>query len=226
MAHIYIPFYSRTGAIEVMAQAVAEGIRAQGSEATLAFAGNLLENADRIGSDRHWQMVNERLTTEYPLATPDDLAAADGAIFGSPALFGNMAAELKAFIDRTASVWKSGQLINKPAGTFTSSTSLHGGQEVTNFTMWPPLVHLGFFVVGVPYSAMELFSTLSGGTPYGASHVMGVGNIRPPDSIELKVCRILGERIAALADATKSLHGCCFSSCLTEEAATPVSPVV
>lgn len=226
MAHIYIPFYSRTGAIEVMAQAVAEGVQSQGSEATLAFVGNLLENAERIGGDRHWHMVNERLTTEYPLATPEGLAAADGAVFGSPALFGNMSAEMKAFIDRTGGVWKSGALINKPAGTFVSSTSLHGGQEVTNYTMWAPLVHLGFIVVGVPYSAMELFSTLSGGTPYGASHVMGAGNVRPPDSVELKVCRILGERIAALAQATKSLHGCRFSSCFTEESAPPVSPVV
>ncbi|MGE5531600.1 MAG: hypothetical protein ACM3VW_05745 [Bacteroidota bacterium] len=87
-------------------------------------------------------------------------------------------------------------------------------------------MHLGFFVVGVPYSAMELFSTLSGGTPYGASHVMGAGNIRPPDSIELKVCRILGERIAALAEATRHLHGCRYSSCLAEEPAPAVTPVV
>lgn len=226
MAHIYIPFYSRTGAIEVMAQAVADGVRLQGCDATLAFVGNLLENAGPMSEDRHWRMVNERLTADYPRATPEDLAAADGAIFGSPALFGNMAAELKAFIDRAAGVWKSGQLINKPAGTFTSSTSLHGGQEVTNYTMWPPLVHLGFFVVGVPYSALELFSTLSGGTPYGASHVMGAGHVRPPDSIELKVCRVLGERVAALALATMPLHGCRFTSCVVEEPVPATPPVI
>jgi NAD(P)H dehydrogenase (quinone) len=217
MATIYIPFYTRTGALEVMAQAVAEGVRDQGSEAILAFTGNLAENTERIRGDRHWQMVSERLVEDYPLATPDDLAASDGAVFGSPGLFGNMAAEMKAFIDRMGPVWQSGALINKPAGTFTSSSSMHGGQEVTNYTMWAPLVHLGFVVVGVPYSAMELFSTLSGGTPYGASHVMGAGNVRPPDSIELKVCRVLGERVAALAQATLHLHGCRFSSCLQEQ---------
>jgi NAD(P)H dehydrogenase (quinone) len=205
-----------------MAQAVAEGVRDQGSEAILAFVGNLAENAERIRADRHWQMVSERLMEEYPLATPDDLAAADGAVFGSPGLFGNMAAEMKAFIDRTGPVWQSGVLINKPAGTFTSSTSMHGGQEVTNYTMWAPLVHLGYVVVGVPYSAMELFSTLSGGTPYGASHVVGAGNVRPPDSIELKVCRILGERVAGLAQATLHLHGCRFSNCLQEQKAPVV----
>jgi NAD(P)H dehydrogenase (quinone) len=209
-----------------MAQAVADGVREQGSDAVLAFTGNLQENVQRVAADRHWQMVNERLLEEYPRAAPEALAQADGAVFGSPGLFGNMAAEMKAFIDSLGAIWQSGQLINKPAGTFTSSSSMHGGQEVTNYTMWAPLVHLGFVVVGVPYSASELFSTLSGGTPYGASHVMGAGMVRPPDSIELKVCRILGERVAALAQATLALHGCRYSSCLRERETPTVSPVI
>lgn len=216
MASIYIPFYSRSGAIEVMAQAVADGVRARGSEAILAFTGNLEENRALIAADHHWQLVDKRLNRDYPRATPEDLAATDGAVFGSPSLFGNMAAEMKAFIDRCAAVWRSGALINKPAGTFTASSTLHGGQEVTNYTMWVPLVHLGFFVVGVPYSTLELSTTIAGGTPYGASHTVGVAHVRLPDPAELKICRIVGERIAALAEATQGLHGCRFSSCLVD----------
>lgn len=199
MATIYIPFYSRYGNVEIMAKAVAEGVREAGAEPKLAFTGDVMTPAEVIEADKRWLTTHERLVREYPQASPDELGQADGAIFGSPTRFGNMAAQMKNFIDSLAGLWLTGALIGKPAGTFTSAASLHGGHEITNYTMWPPLIHLGFIIVGVPYSVQDLLTTTTGGTPYGPSHVAGAAGDRSPDEAELAICRALGKRVAEIA---------------------------
>jgi NAD(P)H dehydrogenase (quinone) len=122
-----------------------------------------------------------------------------GLVMGSPTRFGNMAAPLKYFIDSLGSLWLNGSLINKPAGVFTSTSSLHGGQETTLLSMLLPLMHLGMVAVGVPYSESALNTTNAGGTPYGASHWAGTKNEKKISADEAQVCRTLGQRVAQLA---------------------------
>lgn len=205
MARIYIPFYSRYGNTEAMALAVAEGVREQGSEPQLAFTGDVMTPPEVMAQDERWQATHQRLMAQYPLATAEELAAADGACFGTPTRFGNMAAQMKNFIDTLAGVWFSGSTINKPAGVFVSTASLHGGQETTPLTVYAPLIHLGFVIVGVPYSVQELLSTNTGGTPYGPSHVAGAMGDRPLDDTEALICRALGRRVAAIAEALQAV---------------------
>jgi len=204
MATVYIPFYSRYGNVETMAKAVAEGVQEQGSVAKLAFTGDTMTPREIMDKDERWKATHERLMAEYPLVSKEELAAADGACFGSPTRYGNMAAQLKYWIDTMADLWLSGALVGKPAGTFTSTATLHGGQETTNYTMWAPLIHLGFIIVGVPYSVQELLTTKTGGTPYGPSHVAGAYSDVPPDEVELTIARALGRRVAAAAEALKT----------------------
>ncbi len=136
-------------------------------------------------------------------ATAEDLKNCDGLILGSPTRFGNMAAPLKHFLDETGPLWMSGSLIDKPAGVFTSTSSLHGGQESTLLSMMLPLLHHGMVLAGIPYSQASLMQTGSGGTPYGASHLAGRDNQRPLDEHETALCQALGERVARLAHALK-----------------------
>jgi NAD(P)H dehydrogenase (quinone) len=134
-----------------------------------------------------------------PYATLEDLSECAGLVLGSPTRFGNMAAALKYFLDGTAGEWLSGALIGKPAGVFTSSGSLHGGQETTLLTMAMPLIHHGMLLVGVPYSEAALSATRSGGTPYGASHVTWN---QTPDELtndETTIAHALGSRVASIA---------------------------
>ncbi|MEM7053092.1 MAG: NAD(P)H:quinone oxidoreductase [Pseudomonadota bacterium] len=133
------------------------------------------------------------------LVERDDLAECDGLILGSPTRFGNMAAAVKYFLDSTGSEWFSGVLIGKPAGVFTSTASLHGGQEATLLSMMIPLLHHGMLIVGLPYSEKTLTTTQSGGTPYGASHWSGPDSNRPLDEDEIKLARALGKRVAKVA---------------------------
>ena len=144
-------------------------------------------------------------TAEWPEAGPAliekrDLTECQGLILGSPTRFGNMAAALKYFLDSTGSEWFSGALIGKPAGVFTSTASLHGGQEATLLSMMIPLLHHGMLIVGLPYSEKTLTTTESGGTPYGASHWSGPDSNRPLSDDEIKLARALGRRVAEVAD--------------------------
>ena len=134
-----------------------------------------------------------------PFATHEDLAQCDGLIMGSPTRFGNMAAALKYFLDGTASLWLSSALAGKPAGVFTSTQTLHGGQESTLLSMMLPLLHHGMYLVGLPYSEPALTQTSSGGTPYGASHVAGQAGQGRLTTAEAELARALGARVAALA---------------------------
>ncbi len=137
-------------------------------------------------------------------ASNDDLKNCAGLVLGSPTRFGNMAAPLKYFIDHTSDIWLSGQLIGKPAAAFTSTGSLHGGQESTLLSMMLPLMHHGMMIMGLPYSEATLMTTKDGGTPYGASHLAGKNNDRALSETESQLCRALGQRIAATAKKMNS----------------------
>jgi len=186
---VLVLYYSRHGATATMASHVARGVaQVRGMQARLRTVPPVAANhegpADAIPEDG-------------PLYCElDDLRDCAGLVLGSPTRFGNMAAPLKYFIDQTSGLWLSGAMIDKPAAVFTSTASLHGGQETTLLSMMLPLLHHGMAVLGLPYSETGLMHTEGGGTPYGASHLAGPGGDRRPDEIELQLCRALGQRVA------------------------------
>jgi NAD(P)H dehydrogenase (quinone) len=139
-----------------------------------------------------------------PYATLEDLRQADGLVLGSPTRFGNMAAPLKYFLDCTSSLWLSGALAGKPAGVFTSTQSMHGGQETTLLSMMMPLIHHGMYIVGIPYTERSLNETRSGGSPYGASHVAGMQDDPVLADHERILAQTLGRRVAALAQRLRA----------------------
>jgi NAD(P)H dehydrogenase (quinone) len=192
MAEILVLYYSRHGAVAEMAHQVAHGIESvEGMQA-------------RIRTVPPVSAVCEALEDEIPASGPpyaelDDLRECAGLALGSPTRFGNMAAPLKYFLDGTSAVWMNGELIGKPAGVFTSTSSLHGGQETTLTSMMLPLLHHGMLLLGLPYDQPELVATESGGTPYGPSHLAGADSRRPVDELEKRLCRALGRRLAETA---------------------------
>ncbi|MBI2779294.1 MAG: NAD(P)H:quinone oxidoreductase [Gammaproteobacteria bacterium] len=192
MADILVLYYSRYGAVAQMAQFIARGVEeVPGMQArlrTVPMVSTVCEAVeDTIPSDGP------------PYVTLDDLRECAGLALGSPTRFGNMAAALKYFLDGTSSLWLSGALIGKPAAVFTSTSSLHGGQESTLLSMMLPLLHHGMIMMGLPYSETDLLSTTSGGTPYGASHVAGPDSKLPISEEEKRLCRALGKRLAETA---------------------------
>ena len=189
---ILVLYYSRHGATEAMAQQVARGVeRVPGMVARLRTVPPVSADCEQSLDD---------IPADGPLYCElDDLRDCAGLVMGSPTRFGNMAAPLKYFLDQSSSLWLSGALIDKPAGVFTSTSSLHGGQESTLLSMLLPLLHHGMVVAGLPYSEAGLMSTQSGGTPYGASHWAGADNSRELDEGEAALCRALGLRVARLA---------------------------
>ncbi|MCB1699894.1 MAG: NAD(P)H:quinone oxidoreductase [Halioglobus sp.] len=190
--YILVLYYSRHGATEAMAQQVARGVeRVPGMVARLRTVPPVSADCEQSLDD---------IPADGPLYCElDDLRDCAGLVMGSPTRFGNMAAPLKYFLDQSSSLWLSGALIDKPAGVFTSTSSLHGGQESTLLSMLLPLLHHGMVVAGLPYSEAGLMSTQSGGTPYGASHWAGADNSRELDEGEAALCRALGLRVARLA---------------------------
>lgn len=188
---LLVLYYSRQGATAAMAREVARGVeRVKGCEA-------LLRTVPPVTAD-HEQTGPAIPDDGPPYATYEELAACHGLLLGSPTRFGNMAAPLKYFLDGTASLWMSGALAGKPAGVFTSTASLHGGQESTLLSMLTPLMHHGMLLVGIPYTEPALTSTQSGGTPYGASHWAGQQG-RDIDDDEMALAQALGQRVADLA---------------------------
>ena len=190
MNEILVLYYSRYGATAEMAQRIARGIESvPGSQAlsrTVPAVSTVCEaTADDIPA------------AGPPYATLDDLQECAGLVLGSPTRFGNMAAPLKYFIDSSSSLWLSGALAGKPAAVFTSTSSLHGGQETTLLSMMLPLLHHGMLIMGLPYSESELLTTQTGGTPYGPSHTAGTDSKRPLSAEEQHLCSALGKRIAA-----------------------------
>lgn len=193
MSEILVLYYSRGGSTARMARAIARGVESvPGCDACVRTVPPVSAETGRGGA--------EVPASGPPYATLDDLRRCDGLLLGSPTHFGNMAAPLKHFIDSTSSLWFSGALTGKPAGVFTSTGAMHGGQEATLLTMLLPLLHHGMLIAGIPYSEPALGATQSGGTPYGASHYAGAGaQPRVPDRDEEALCHALGARVATLA---------------------------
>lgn len=192
MGEILVLYYSRHGATAKMAQLVARGVEEipgmQARLRTVAPVSTLCEaTEDTIPEEG------------APYAVIDDLRDCDGLALGSPTRFGNMASPLKYFIDATSGLWLGGSLSGKPATVFTSTSSMHGGQESTLLSMMLPLMHHGMLIVGLPYSETDLLHTDAGGTPYGASHVAGVDSDKPLTEAEQRLCRAQGKRVAAIA---------------------------
>ena len=179
-----------------MAYQLARGVESGGAQARVRTVPDVLPNMQNM------QTPGGPVPAEGPpYATLDDLTECAGLALGSPTRFGNMAAPIKSFLDATSPLWLSGALVGKPAAVFTSTASLHGGQETTLLSMMLPLLHHGMLIVGLPYTEAALMRTASGGTPYGASHVSGPHNDRPLTDDEAGLCRALGKRLARTAIA-------------------------
>ncbi len=192
MPFILVLYYSRTGATAQMADLIARGINSvQGVEARVRTVPPVSPITE---------IASPPVPPEgAPYATLDDLKNCIGLAMGSPTRFGNMAAPLKYFLDTTGSLWFSGDLSGKPAAVFTSTASLHGGQETTLLSMMLPLLHHGALIVGLPYTEPALSTTTSGGTPYGPSHLAGADAKLPITEDERNLCIALGKRLATIA---------------------------
>ena len=192
MIEVLVLYYSRHGATAEMADLVARGIEeVESAQAVLRTVPPVSPTCEAIQPG-----VPD---AGPPYASVDDLRRCDALILGSPTRFGNMASALKHFLDGTASLWLSGGLAGKPAAVFTSTGSMHGGQETTLLSMMLPLLHHGMMLVGLPYTEPTLMQTRSGGTPYGASHVAGSDNDRAISAEERALCLSLGRRVAQTA---------------------------
>jgi NAD(P)H dehydrogenase (quinone) len=190
--YVLVLYYSRYGAVAKMAQLIARGIESvEGIEA-------------RIRTVPAVSSVVEASEPEVPAdgavyCSEEEFSECSGLALGSPTRFGNMAGAMKHFLDCTGSQWMSGSMIGKPAGVFTSTASLHGGQESTLLSMQIPLMHHGMLIAGIPYSESQLNSTTSGGTPYGPSHLAGADGNNPLSKEEATLCQAFGKRLAELA---------------------------
>ena len=192
MSEILVLYYSRYGATEKMAQHVARGVEeVRGMQARLRTVPAVSTVCEATEDDIPAQGA--------PYASVDDLRECVGLALGSPTRFGNMAAPLKYFIDGTGGLWLGAELAGKPAAVFTSTSSLHGGQETTLWSMMLPLLHHGMLLTGIPYSETDLLHTDAGGTPYGASHLAGTDSKKPLTEAEQRLCRALGKRLAEIA---------------------------
>ncbi|PSU43812.1 transcriptional regulator [Photobacterium frigidiphilum] len=189
MLTVLVLYYSRHGNTRQLARQIARGIeQVDGCEAQLRTVAEIYAQGQ----------TDELPLTGDPIVTLEDLKQCAGVALGSPVRFGNMAAPLKHFIDSTSTEWLSGTLIGKPASVFTSSSSMHGGQETTLQSMMLPLLHHGMLVVGIPYSEPLLHTTQHGGTPYGASHLNNENN-KTIHSNEATLAQALGKRLATIA---------------------------
>lgn len=192
MNDILILYYSRGGSVARLARQVARGVEeVDGMRARLRSVPPVAPITQQAAPPEPEEGA--------PYVSADDLAECSGLILGSPTRFGNMAAPLKHFLDGTGSQWASGTLIGKPGAAFTSTASMHGGQESTLLTMLLPLLHHGMVILGIPYSETDLNTTRSGGTPYGASHVAGANDDPEPSDEEKRLARALGRRVAQIA---------------------------
>ncbi len=194
MNQILVLYYSQSGHVLSMAEQIARGIE------SVEGCSSLIRTVPSISA------VTEATEDTIPeqghlYATQNDLKDCAALVLGSPTRFGNMAAPLKYFLDQTSDTWLSGSLIGKPAAVFTSTGSIHGGQESTLLSMMLPLFHHGMLLMGLPYDNDTLMNTTDGGTPYGASHLAGSKNDRVLSNDEAHLCQALGQRIAETAKA-------------------------
>ena len=192
MSEILVVYYSRHGSTAELARQVCRGIESvEGARAKLRSVPPVSAESERP--------VVAVPDSGAPYATLADLRAADALILGSPTRFGNMAAPLKYFIDSTSSLWLDGSLVDKPAAVFTSTQSMHGGQESALLSMMLPLLHHGMLIVGLPYAEADINATRTGGTPYGASHFAGLADDLPISDAERALCVAQGKRLAEIA---------------------------
>lgn len=189
--YILVLFYSRGGHTKRLAELIAQGVESIGMDVRLRTVPPVSAQTEAS--------LPEVPDTGAAYATLEDLAQCKGLAMGSPTRFGNMAAPLKYFIDQTSTLWLSGALIGKPACVFTSTGSMHGGQETTLLTMILPLIHHGMLWVGLPYENSELMSSMAGGTPYGASHLSGAHGDRAISEAEKKLAIAQGQQLGRIA---------------------------
>lgn len=190
--YVLVLYYSHGGSVAAMAEHMVRGIEQEtGVEA-------MLRCVPSVSSDTH--ASKDDIPEDGPLyCSEEDLRNCSGLIMGSPVRFGNMAAALKYFLDGTSNLWLTGALVNKPAAVFTSSSSLHGGQETTLLSMMLPLLHHGMVLAGIPYTEPGLMNTQTGGTPYGVSHFSGKNSLPILSEEEINLCHAQGKRIASLS---------------------------
>ena len=194
---IMVLYYSMFGNTYRMAKSICDGIEKEGCEAVLRTVPELVPES-AIQSNPGMKKAKEDQKA-VKIATVDELAGIDGIILGSPTRFGNMSSQLRNFLDQTGSLWMKGALVDKPAGVFCCTASMHGGQETTLISMIFTLMHHGSIIVGIPYSVKELAETKRGGTPYGPTAVVGVTAEDKPTDTDLKIASELGKRVAMVA---------------------------
>src|SRR5579885_3447288 len=199
MTKVLVLYYSTYGHVETMAEAVAAGARSvPGTEVTVKRVPELMppEVARQAGA---------KLDQAAPIATPEELANYDAIIFGTPTRYGNMAAQMRNFLDQTGGLWAKGALVGKVGSVFASTGSQHGGQETTITSFHTTLLHHGMIVVGVPYSeaGLTVMNEVSGGTPYGATTLAAADGSRQPSENELKIARFQGRHVAEIAKRLK-----------------------
>ena len=195
MSDILVLYYSQAGSVRELSRHVALGIESTFTATGMSARVRTVPKVSTIIEATAPQIP----TDGPPYVTLDDLRECVGLAMGSPTRFGNMAAPLKYFLDGTGGDWMRGSLVGKPGAVFTSSASMHGGQESTLLTMMLPLLHHGMVIVGIPFSEPELTATREGGTPYGASHVAGGAGNFPVTESEKKLAFALGKRLAIIA---------------------------
>ncbi len=200
MAEVLVLYYSRNGSTAELARHVTRGVE------SVAGARARVRTVPAVSP------VTEAVEVAVPesgppYATFDDLRECEGLVFGSPTRFGNMAAPLKYFLDGTSALWLNGALDRKPAGVFTSTSSMHGGQESTLLTMMIPLLHHGMYLVGLPFTAEAMARSRTGGTPYGASHFAGGKTDTKLSEDERELAQLLGRRVAEAAIALSAARG-------------------
>ena len=195
MAKVLVLYYSMYGHIEIMADAIAEGARqVEGAEAVVKRVPEI------IPEDRA-RAMGVKLDQKAPIASVEELPNYDAIIFGTPTRFGNMAAQMRNFLDQTGKLWVNGSLIGKVASVFTSTGTQHGGQETTITSFHSTLLHQGMVIVGVPYSCngLTVMTEITGGSPYGASTLAGSDGKRMPSENELEIARFQGRHVAGIA---------------------------
>lgn len=194
---VLIVYYSMFGNTYKMALEIAEGVRqVPGAEPVIRTVPELIP--EEIIQSREDIRRGKELQKDVPLVTLDDFRSAGAVAFGTPTRFGVVSAQLKNQIDRLSPLWQEGALVGKPAGIFVSTSTLHGGQEMTIFSLLPALLHLGMIFVGVPYTVTNLFTTKGGGSPYGPGHVAGDNSQREIDEDERAILRAFGKRLTEI----------------------------
>ncbi|MDD5383598.1 MAG: NAD(P)H:quinone oxidoreductase [Gallionella sp.] len=195
MAKVLVLYYSMYGHIEIMADAIAEGVH------TVAGVEAVIKRVPEIIPEDRARAMGVKLDQKAPIATVEELANYDAIIFGTPTRFGNMTAQMRNFLDQTGKLWMEGALIGKVASVFTSTGTQHGGQETTITSFHSTLLHHGMVIVGVPYSCkgLTVMTEITGGSPYGSSTLAGGDGKRTPSENELEIARFQGRHVAQIA---------------------------